>query len=201
MIGSFRGWIRSLHLYVGLAASPFVVVYAVSTIALNHPTWGATSSEPRVEARQVRVPATEDGLTFARDVIGQLGLRGEVMFVRRDAEAGRVEFPLQRAGDRRTIAVDIATGRAEIERQAPSLIESLVFFHKMPGPHLVATRGNSTAVALWRWMADASVLAIVFLGASGLYLWTALRAERRVGLVSLGAGAAVFAALIAGLAL
>lgn len=201
MSTSFRGWMRNFHLYVGLAVSPFVLVYAGSTVVLNHPGLWSNPGEPRVEIRQVRTPTSEDSLTIARDVLGQLGVEGEAMFVRRDAEAGVVEIPVQHAGAKSTVTVDLATGRAVIERQHPSLIESLIFFHKMPGPHVVAMRGNSTAVALWRWLADSSVLALLFLAASGLYLWTSLRAERKIGLISLAAGASVFVALVAGIAL
>jgi hypothetical protein len=192
---------RSLHLYSGLIVSPFVLVYAASTIALNHPTWLGGPGEPRTEIGQVRPPVSEDSLTIARDVLGQLGIRGEAMFVRRDVKAGEVEIPVQHAGAKSSVTVDLATGRAVVERHRPSLVDSVIFFHKMPGPHVVAMRGYSTAVALWRWLADASVLAIVFLAASGLYLWTALKAERTVGLVSLGAGAAVFLALVLGMVL
>jgi hypothetical protein len=97
--------------------------------------------------------------------------------------------------------VDLAAGRAVVEREPPSLAASLVYFHKMPGPHVVALRGNSLPVALWRWIADAAVCAILFLAATGLYLWLALRAERRIGLVCLAAGAAAFVLLIGGLVL
>ena len=192
---------RSFHLYAGLAASPFVILYAASTVALNHPQMLGRGGATATQAAQVRVPASDDGLVFARDVLRQLGVAGEVKFVRRDLKAGEVEIPVQQAGARSTVTVDLATGRTLVEREQPRLVESLVFFHKMPGPHVVAMRGNSTAVALWRWMADASVMAILFLAASGLYLWTALRAERTVGLVSLAGGALVFAALVVGLVL
>lgn len=196
-----RSWTRTAHLYVGLAVSPFVIVYAVSTVALNHPELLGRGASPATQIAHVRVPASDDNLTFARDVLRQVGVTGEVKFVRRDVKAGEVEIPVQHAGARSTVTVDLATGRTIIDREEPRLVESLVFFHKMPGPHVVALRGNSTAVALWRWIADTSVLAIIFLAASGLYLWTALRAERTIGLVSLAAGAVVFAALLVGLVL
>lgn len=198
---SLRRWIRTFHLYVGLAVSPFVIIYAASTVALNHPELLGRGASPATEIAHVRVPRSEDSLIFARDVLRQLGMAGEVNFVRRDVKEGKVKIPVQRAGTRSTVTVDLASGRAVIERDQPRLIESLVFFHKMPGPHNVALRGNSTAVSLWRWLADASVLAILFLAASGVYLWTALRAERTVGLVSLGGGALVFTALVVGLIL
>lgn len=201
---SLRAWLRDLHLYVGLAASPFVLVYAISTIALNHPR-GLVPAEtaPTVRTTAVSLPDAEDAdsLALGREVLRQTGVVGEIMFVRRETEERRLEIPVQHAGETTTIKVDLAAGRAVIERRPASLIASLIHFHKMPGPHVVAMRGNSLPIALWRWVADAAVCAILFLAATGLYLWLALRAERRLGLACLGAGAAVFGLLVVGLAL
>jgi hypothetical protein len=195
---------RDLHLYVGLAASPFVLVYAVSTVALNHPTWlAATDSEPAVRTAAVFLqnPEEADSLALGREVLRQTGVVGEIMFVRREPKERRLEIPVQLAGQKTTIRVDLAAGQAIIERQRHSLIASLTYFHKMPGPHVVAMRGNSLPVALWRWIADVAVCAILFLAATGVYLWTALRAERRIGVVSLVGGAAVFTLLVVGMVL
>lgn len=195
---------RDLHLYIGLAASPFVLLYAVSTIALNHPTWLAERvSEPEVRTAAVllRDPEDADSLALGREVLRQTGVVGEIMFVRREREERLLEIPVQLAGQKTTIKVDLATGQAVIERQQSSLITSLTYFHKMPGPHVVAMRGNSLPVALWRWIADAAVCAILFLAATGVYLWTALRAERALGVVCVGGGVAVFALLVLGMVL
>jgi hypothetical protein len=59
----------------------------------------------------------------------------------------------------------------------------------MPGPHNVALRGNSPYMRLWRYLADATSYGVLFLSLSGLYLWAVLRAERRLGLALLAAGA------------
>ncbi len=37
---------------------------------------------------------------------------------------------------------------------------------------------------LWSWLADATVYLILFLSATGIYLWSVIRAERKAGLVS-----------------
>ncbi len=72
----------------------------------------------------------------------------------------------------------------------------MVFLHKMPGPHNVSIRGNSLYLQVWRVLTDATVYAILFLTLSGVYLWVVLRAERRVGLLFLGAGAASLGSLV-----
>ena len=74
--------------------------------------------------------------------------------------------------------------------------DATVLLHKMPGPHNVAIRGNTTFMQVWRWLADATVYLLMFLSVSGVYLWAVLRSERRVGLALLAAGALSFAGLV-----
>lgn len=202
MTQSVRGWVRSLHLYLGMAAAPFLLIYAVSTLLLNHPDWLA-APDPRPAVRTVKVSlsggTSADSLALGREVLRQTGVRGEIMFVERKPALHRLKVPVQQAGRKTSIEVNLSTGTAVVRQDHDSLLQSLVFHHKMPGPHVVAMRGNSAPVALWRWLADATVCAAIFLAASGTYLWLALRAERRLGTVSLVAGAAVFMALVVGI--
>ena len=72
--------------------------------------------------------------------------------------------------------------------------------HKMPGQHLANLRGNWVYMRLWRWLADATVYLVLFLSISGIYLWAVLRAERRIGLMLLAAGACSFFGLLYALA-
>ena len=45
-------------------------------------------------------------------------------------------------------------------------------------------------------MADATAVLVLFLTVTGIYLWVVLRAERRVGLLLIVAGAATFLGLV-----
>ena len=49
---------------------------------------------------------------------------------------------------------------------------------------------------LWRWFADAMVYLTFFLSLSGIYLWLALRAERRIGVTLLAASAISLAGIV-----
>ena len=96
---ALRTWMRDLHLYIGLAASPFVLLYAVSTIALNHPTWLAEPvSEPEVRTAAVLLqdPEDADSLALGREVLRQTGVVGEIMFVRREPEERRTRTVARR---------------------------------------------------------------------------------------------------------
>jgi hypothetical protein len=66
----------------------------------------------------------------------------------------------------------------------------------MPGPHNVAIRGNWGGTRAWRWFADATIYLTLFITISGIYLWWAIKAERRIGLALLSAGIITFVGLI-----
>jgi uncharacterized protein len=199
---SLYRWTRDLHLYAGLFASPFVLVYAVSAVVLNHAflPWGGREAPPTA-TRTVRVTVrdTDDGLAVAKQVREQVGVRGEIGYVGRKPGSPRLSFPVETPGRVTDVRVDLGTGIATVERRDTGAWDAAVYLHKMPGPHNVKIRGNWVFTRLWGWLADATVYLMLFLSATGVYLWTVLRAERRAGLLVLGAGALSFVAIIVGI--
>jgi len=95
-----------------------------------------------------------------------------------------------------TVALDLDARSAVVSRRATSVLEAFAYLHKMPGPHNVTLRGNWVWTQGWRWFADATVYLTMFLTLSGIYLWYAIKAERRIGLAMAAAGAATFFGLI-----
>ena len=102
-----------------------------------------------------------------------------------------------RLPDRDTIvSLDYEAGTATITSRRQSFGDALVYLHKMPGPHNVDIRGNSRLMRAWRVRADASAYLLLFITLSGIYLWAALKAERRVGITLMLAGAITFGGLV-----
>jgi hypothetical protein len=58
------------------------------------------------------------------------------------------------------------------------------------------TVSNSPLMRWWRVLADATAYLTLFITVSGIYLWVALKAERRVGLMLVLAGAITFVGLV-----
>lgn len=67
--------------------------------------------------------------------------------------------------------------------------DALMVLHMSPGQHLADIRKNWIFMRVWSWLADATVCLTLFITVSGVYLWYGLRAERKVGLGLLAAGA------------
>ena len=192
----FYSLVRNLHLYIGLFLSPFVMVFAVSVILLNHPDipLGAPL-EFQARTLKVELPPGIDKLEGmgrvqqVRPVLRQAGVQGEIGFISHSNREGKLIIPVSRPGYEATVKVALSNGLASITERRTGLWDSLIFLHKMPGPHLINIRGNWWVVRAWAWFADGTAWLLIFLSVSGVYFWAVLRSERHLGLVLMGGGA------------
>jgi hypothetical protein len=194
-------WLRDLHLYFGLFISPFILLFAVSVFYLNHGK--LVSGEAPVDTyNDLSIPGGFDRLKGieaveqARAILPQVGVSGEIGFLRYISNTRHLVFPVSKAGSEATVDVDLDARTATVTRRPMNLWESISYLHKMPGPHNVAIRGNWVGTQVWRVFADATIYLLLFISLSGIYLWWALKAERRIGFMLLSAGVMTFLALI-----
>ena len=192
--------IRDLHLYLGLFSSPFVLVFSFSVFFLVH-TW-LPKIAPETSATRVAsaLPLPADLRTLSgrplidalKPALAKAGVPGEVGFVRHMVKEEKLIVPVTIPGRETIVTINLASRDATIVTRKTGLADALVTLHKSPGQHGPGIRMNWFAMRAWRWMADATVYLILFISVSGVYLWYMLRAERRVGLILLFAGAVSF---------
>lgn len=198
-------WLRDLHLYFGLFISPFILLFAVSVFYLNHGKLIPGAEPDRETYRGLTIPDGFDRLKGreavdrATAILPQVGVAGEIGFLRYVSSTRHLIFPVSKAGSEATIDVDLDARTAIVRRRHMNLWESLSYLHKIPGPHNVAIRGNWIGTAVWRIFADATIYLLLFISVTGVYLWWAIKAERRIGFVLLAGGAATFAGLVYGI--
>jgi hypothetical protein len=200
MRGRFYRLIRDLHLYLGLFSSPFVLVFAISVFFLVHawlPRLAPESSNTRIVSA---LPLPGDLQTLSgrplidalKPALEKAEVRGEVGFVRHLVKEEKLIIPVTIPGREMIVTISIASREATIVTREAGLADALVTLHKSPGQHGPNIRMNWFYMKAWRWMADATVYLILFISVSGIYLWYMLRAERKVGLILLCAGALSF---------
>jgi hypothetical protein len=189
-------WLRDLHLYFGLAVSPLVLVFLVSTVLLNH-GW-----KPVVAVATVTVPVEVRGpvdtVDQAREILNRLGISGQILRARNFMQGNRVNIPVVTPRRRTTVNVDLQRQQAEIRTQTTGFLNSVVFLHVMPGPHRPPGAPNWLFLRMWAWIADGIVGMVIFLTLTGVYLWAVLKGERRIGLVLIATGLASFVVLVSG---
>ena len=193
-------WIRDFHLYTGLLISPFVLVFAVSTLLLNH-TWKPWEADSDVQSRTVpistNVPKGLEDLAKALWIVEQVGVEGEIQYIRGSGDV--VTIPVATPGLRLTIRADLTAGAATIESRKTALWDRLIYLHKTPGPHMAGFRGNWVFTQIWGGLVDGTVALILFSSVSGVYLWLLISAQRRTGIVLLGLGGLTLVLLISAL--
>jgi hypothetical protein len=200
---------RDLHLYAGLFISPFVVLFALSVFVLVHPLNSVRPAAVLPAVRTVQnleIPPGVENLSgrervdAVRSVLDQARVRGEVGFIRYTPKEHRLSIPVSVPGRETTCNVDLQTKTATIAERQTGLWDALIALHKLPGQHLADIRLNWLPMRIWGWLADATVYLVLFISASGIYLWTVLRSERRVGIALLIAGAVCFCGMVYALA-
>lgn len=195
--------LRGLHLYLGLAVSPVLVVFSVSVFFLVH-SWlpGSKTAPVTRTVTDIVFPADlekrqgREQVMALRTVLAGLDIPGEIGFVRYLPRDRKFMLPVTQPGRQCQVELNLADRTAAISTRDTGIADAMVYLHKMPGPHNVAIRGNSPHVKAWRWIADATVYLLLFVTVSGIYLWAVLKSERQVGLSLLAAGFLTFTALI-----
>jgi hypothetical protein len=192
-------------LYGGLFLSPFILVFSVSVFYLVHGFAQRPGPRPSDSSRTVTNLAVPPGLAgmqgrarvdALRPVLDQVGVSGEVDFVRHVAAEHRLIVPVRLPNRDTVVSLDYEQRTATITPREHSLGDALVYLHKMPGPHNTDVRGNSPLMRGWRILADATAYLTMFITLSGIYLWFALKAERRIGVALTLVGAVTFWGLV-----
>ena len=190
--------VRSLHLYFGLFISPFVLIFSISVLVLNHTGYvnsiNPVKHLPDINTRLDKIPYDTSDLQTAKRIIQKLGIKGEVDFIfQNDKE---MFFPVNVPGLTTKIKVDKQTNEVLITRDEEGSLRATNFLHKMPGPHNEKLRGNSFFMMNWRILADMVVYILLFLSSSGIFLWYFLKAERKLGWVVIILGGISFTGLL-----
>lgn len=195
---------RTVHLYLGLFISPFIVLFALSVIFLVH-SWTpgkGTKAEPPRTVSNLQLPSDIEKLSgrplidALRPVLASAGVQGEINWVTHTAEPNRFIIPVTIPGRLTTVTIDVSKREATIESKTTGLADAAITLHKLPGPHLVGMRMNWIYIRLWSWFADATAYLLIVIPATGVYLWYASRSDRKSGYLCLLSGIAVFTTLI-----
>jgi len=192
--GRFRRWLLNLHLYGGLIACWYFLLYGVTSLSFNHPgLLPKTEGPKRLWTAPLVVPAESDDLKLAEAVRDRLGLSGWPLpwDMRRDAQ-GELHFAMSRPGKDYRIHVDASDGIARVEEHRTGLRSILGFLHG-------STEGvpNAPWTQVWSVYTEFTTWFLFFAVGSGLWLWVRRPARHRAAGWLLGGGAAASLAFMA----
>ncbi len=180
-----RNLILQIHLYGGLICASYLILFGLSSLNYNHhPAFTEPGTEKVTYERTVAVENLPDNKILSAAIRDSLGLMGYPIppTMRRDT-SGVFHFNLVRPGKQYTIHFFPAEHRIRIEETRRGYWEVIRQLHglmSLPG---------SSFMSLWGVYKELCVWGVLFASASGVYLWTARRSERRIGWLLLGAAA------------
>ncbi len=192
----FSRVVRRTHLYLALFFFPWMLMYALSTLAMNHRTWFAGPPGAFERERE----ATYDGVfpdgasprQMSQQILASLDLDGAHNAARR--ADGTLVITRNDLIVQRRITYTPADRRLVIERMPVRANAVLERFHRR--------RGYATGYGLdtaWAVSVDLAIAAMIFWVLSGLWMWWEMRVTRRYGALAVGAGVCLFAFYLAAL--
>jgi len=192
-VGTAKLWNRKLHYYLGLFTLLFVWFFSFTGLLLNHQWKFAEfwdSREQSTSEREISAPAPGSDLDQARDILRQLGLRGEIEWTATRGDANRFDFRVSRPGHIFEVHTDLARKRATIQRIDVNVWGVMRILHSFTGMRMEDRRNERDwlLTTVWALTMDAVAAALILMVLSSLYMWFELRAKRFWGTVVLLAG-------------
>ncbi|MBI5693178.1 MAG: PepSY-associated TM helix domain-containing protein [Verrucomicrobia bacterium] len=190
----FSKLLRRIHLYLALFLAPWMLMYALSTLVMNHRAYfvekHGRGPAPWLKERELTYEGTFAPDAAPRDVARQLldslDLDGAHQVSRRND--GVIVIQRQDLLSPRRITYTPATRQVLIERTEARTHATLERFHRR--------RGYSTGYLLdtfWAVSVDLVIAACLIWALSGLWMWWEMKATRRIGATGLAGGIALFA--------
>jgi hypothetical protein len=189
--------LRRTHLHLGMLLIPWLLVYGLSTVMFNHPDSfkKLRPADPQFvplweKDYALTEPLRDDNL---REVAGRIladqGLRGAFAANR---QGSRLNINVQNFLEPKRLVYDLEQKKLRAEKKKFSWVEVLQRLHFRAGYN-----GTGPLANVWPLFVDIFCITMLIWILTGLYLWWKIRAARAWGWVTLAAGAASFAALLA----
>jgi len=188
-----------VHMYLALFLAPWMAMYALSTLVMNHRefvlSFYPTKTPALVKERELDYSRTFPGdatpQQMGRQILRDVGLDGT-----HRVSGGKDGQPLvierQHPLALRRITFDPKLGKITVQREE---FRGQTFLER-----LHRRRGYQNPYALedtWAFSVDVTVLAMIFWSLSGIWMWWELRSTRVWGFVSGGLGLFLFAVFLA----
>jgi hypothetical protein len=192
----FERWNRKLHFYAGLFLLFFVWLFALSGLVLNHPSWRLTEFwSNRTQTNYERDiaalgPEVQGDLGQAREIMGQLGMVGEILWTTTRTDSNQFDFQVRRPGHFFFIKADLARKRVAVQQSEVNLWGVMRALHTFTGVQMDDPRNRRDWVltSVWAYSMDAVAAGLMFMVLSSLYMWFKLPQKRCSGAVALGFG-------------
>ena len=190
----FSRLLRRIHLYLALFLTPWILMYAASTVVMNHRVqfqrWYGGPPPAMVPEHQQSYdavfPSDASPKQIAEQVLTSLDLEGSFNANRRPRDGAIVINRLDPVTPRR-ITYEPAGRKVVIERLPWDSRAYLERMHRRRGYQFEPMLDDA-----WAFSVDLFIAAVVFWVLSGFWMWWELKTTRRWGAIAIAGGLALF---------
>lgn len=191
--------LRRIHLYLALFLAPWILMYTASTFVMNHRSLfhgPPPAPPPKFEVlRELTYPGEfPDGATppqIALQLLATLDMDGTHV-VARPINKERVVVTRQHPVTPVRITYTPGDKKVVVEKMVFSGAGILERMHRRRG-----YQHDYVLEDFWAFTVDLTIVALLFLAASGIWMWWELRVTRPLGALALGAGFFLFGLFLA----
>jgi hypothetical protein len=183
-----------VHYYLGLYLLFFVWLFSFTGLLLNHSQWKFAefwdSRRQSSAMRDIVTPPAVGDLAKARDLMRQLGLRGEIEWTTTRKDTNRFDFRVSRPGQIYEIKADFIAKKATLQRIDLNAWGVIRILHTFTGARLDDSRNARDWVltSVWAWTMDAVAVGLILMVLSSYDMWFELPQKRKLGGVALLTG-------------
>jgi hypothetical protein len=180
--------VRTVHLCTALMVLPFLLLYLASAVQLAHRSWFPLSQS--TSRRTIALPAgLDDARVVARSLWERRAVRGELAGIQTATDS--LQFRMVHPGEVSRVEYSAATGVAMVETTRAGFMGFANRLHQLHGAW-----HDEAALNVWAAALGLLSLAMLTMGATGLFLWFQDRSLRRTGGILLVAGVVFALSLI-----
>ena len=179
---------RNTHLFLGLAACLFLLMYGLSSVQMAHSTWFSMKPEVTETRMNIATDTAGDPRAIAAE-LRRAGLRGEIRNVETNAAGYRIY--MERPGTSYRIDYTRATREAKIRVNSSGFMAMLNRIH-----HIGGTWHDYWLINVWGVFVALVSVTLILLGATGIYLWFKAHGERVIGVVLLAVNLGICVTLL-----
>lgn len=190
---SFSIVLRRIHMYFALFLTPWILMYALAVIGVNHRDFFMTSVPPgsqfELEMERVYTAAFSSDAEpelIAGQILADLDLEGTNV-VRHNKEQGSYTIIRSNPITPRRITYTPAEEKLVVEKRLLGTVGILADLH-----HRAGYRSEQVMSDVWAFFVDLNIIGMIIWVLSGIWIWWKIWMTRRWGLISILIGCGLF---------
>ena len=169
----------NLHIALGLITTPFLLIFAISSLFFAHNFFDLSSTEQKIEHIKLNTVLT-DPSELATLLSKDHGIRGQLVNQSVD-ESGRIKLSIYRPGKLSKIVMNTSTSIATVEHETQDLFGFTIPLHEISGP-----KSDNFGEKCWDLAVLVFSVLLICVLITGLLLWLYRSKDRTNALIFLG---------------